>query len=107
LPHGSLSDINVLPRCHLFYRLASGDALVWNYNVNDHDYTIGYYLADDIYPSWLAFVKTIQHPKTNKECVFFKAQEACRKDIKRIFCVFQAMFSIVQGAGHLCDKKFF
>jgi hypothetical protein len=63
---GSLNDINVLHRSHLFAKLASGEALVCNYKVNGHDYTMGYYLADDIYPSWRTFVKTIPRPKTKK-----------------------------------------
>jgi hypothetical protein len=27
-------------------------------------------------------------------------------DIERVFSVFQAIFSIIQGAGHFCYKKF-
>jgi hypothetical protein len=49
-----------------FSRLASGDAPVQNYKINGHDYTMDYYLADDIYLSWEAIVKTIQTPKTKK-----------------------------------------
>jgi hypothetical protein len=63
---GSLSDINVLHRSHLFAKLASGEAPAYNYKLNDHDYTIGYYLADGIYPSWGTFVKTIPRTKTKK-----------------------------------------
>jgi hypothetical protein len=48
---GSLNDINVLHRSHLFAKLASGEAPACNYKVNGHDYTMGYYLADNIYPS--------------------------------------------------------
>jgi hypothetical protein len=39
--------------------------------------------ADKIYPSWSIFEKTIKEPKIRKEFVFVKAQEVCRKDIKR------------------------
>jgi hypothetical protein len=48
---GSICDISVLHRSHLFARLVSGDALACNYAFNGHDYTMGYYLADMIYPS--------------------------------------------------------
>lgn len=49
----SLNDINVLHRSHLLARLASGDAPTYNYTVNGHDYTMGYYLVDGIYSEWL------------------------------------------------------
>jgi hypothetical protein len=64
---GSLNDINVLHRSHLFAKLASGEVPACNYKVNGHDYTFGYYLAGGIYPSWATFVKTIQKPKTKKQ----------------------------------------
>jgi hypothetical protein len=56
---GSLNNINVLQRYHLFASLARGDALDCNYAVNGHVYTIGYHFANGIYPSWSTFVKTI------------------------------------------------
>jgi hypothetical protein len=73
--------------------------------VNVHDYALGYYLADDIFPSWAIFVKTIQNPKTKKQAEFAKAQEACRKDIKRVFGALQDRFAIVRGPAHFWDKK--
>jgi hypothetical protein len=41
----------------LFAILPTGDAPACNYKVNVHDYTMGYYLANDIYPSRETFVK--------------------------------------------------
>jgi hypothetical protein len=55
----SLNDINVLLRSYLFAKLASGEAPACNYKVNGHKCTLGYYLADDIYPFWATFMKTI------------------------------------------------
>jgi len=56
---GSYNDINVLHRSPLFVNLAKERAPEVNYTINDHDYTMGYYLADDIYPSWATLVKSI------------------------------------------------
>ena len=93
---GSLNDINVLRRSHLLARLAKGDAPACNYTVNGHPYTMGYYLADGIYPEWSTF-ETIKEPDGRAEAIFAKAQEAARKDIERAFGVLQARFAIVRG----------
>jgi hypothetical protein len=55
---GSHNDINVLDRSFLFSDRAQGCALPVNYTINDHNYTMGYYLADGIYSQWATFVKT-------------------------------------------------
>ena len=59
---GTLNDINVLQRSHLFAKLATGDAPSCNYKVMDHEYTMGYYLVDGIYPDWATFVKSVKDP---------------------------------------------
>ena len=81
---GSHNDINVLQRSPRFARLPKGESPQVNYNINGHDYSLGYYLADDIYPSWTTFVKTIPQPQGNKNKYFAKAQEACRKDVESV-----------------------
>ena len=94
---GSHNDINVLERSFLFTDLAEGRAPPANYSINGHDYTMGYYLANGIYPPWSTFVKTIPFPQSNKHKQFAAAQESVRKDVERAFGVLQARFAIVRG----------
>ncbi|XP_038717267.1 uncharacterized protein LOC120010555 [Tripterygium wilfordii] len=93
---GSHNDINVLDRSFVFSDLTQGRFPPVHYYVNDHHYSIGYYLAYGIYPSWATFVKTIPMPQTNKARHFKRMQESCRKDVERAFGVLQARFAIVR-----------
>ena len=94
---GSNNDINVLEQSHVFNELAEGHAPTVHYSINGHDYTIGYYLVDGIYPKWATFVKTIPAPQGQKYKLFATAQEACRNDVECAFGVLQARFAIVRG----------
>jgi hypothetical protein len=101
---GSLNDINVLQRSHIFSNLVSDQAPACNYTVNGHEYNMGYYLANGIYPEWATFVKTICNPEGRAEAEFAKVQEAARKDIERAFGVLQAKIAIVRGPSRFWDK---
>ncbi|XP_072150654.1 uncharacterized protein [Setaria viridis] len=101
---GSHNDINVLHRSSLFARLAEGQAPKVNYTINNNEYTMGYYLADGIYPSWATIVKSIPEPQGSKKKYFATAQEACRKDVERAFGVLQSRFAIVRGAARFWDQ---
>lgn len=102
---GSHNDINVLERSNIFAELAEGRAPKVNYSINGHDYTMGYYLADGIYPPWSTFVKTIPAPQGRKRQLFASHQESARKDVERAFGVLQARFSIVRGpARYFCQS---
>ena len=47
---GSNNDINILEWSLIFSKLEQGHAPTVNYSINGHEYTMGYYLADGIYP---------------------------------------------------------
>jgi hypothetical protein len=92
---GSLNDIYVLQRSHIFSRLVSDNAPACNYTLNGHEYNMGYYLAGGIYPEWPTLLKTIQNSENRAEAEFAKAQDAAQKDIERAFGVLQAKYAIV------------
>jgi hypothetical protein len=69
-----LNDINVLWRSPLFQRLKSRTAPSVEDMVNGNKYTMGYYLADGIYPTWAMFVMSYSNPQGNKRVHFTKAQ---------------------------------
>ena len=76
---GSLNDINVLRRSPLFQSLTSGTAPQVEYMVNGNKYTMGYYLADGIYPEWAVFVNTVTAPQSGEDKLFALMQEGARK----------------------------
>ena len=84
---GSHNDINVLQRSPVFDDLANGRAPIVEFTVNDNIYSIGYYLADGIYPDWATLVKSISAPVSNKQKIYAQRQESCRKDVERAFGV--------------------
>ncbi|XP_028113319.1 uncharacterized protein LOC114311375 [Camellia sinensis] len=80
----------------LFAELTRGRAPTANYTINNHAYTMGYYLANGIYPRWATIVKKISQPQAAKIQLFARIQEACRKDVERAFGMLQARFNIVR-----------
>jgi hypothetical protein len=94
---GSNNDINVLDASNVFADLRDGRAPAVNYIINGHEYTMGYYLADGIYPQWATIVQTITGATAPKIRHFAKKQESFRKDVERAFGVLQARFAIVRG----------
>ncbi|XP_021739453.1 uncharacterized protein LOC110705828 [Chenopodium quinoa] len=72
--------------------------------VNDHEYNLGYYLADDIYPRWATFIQGITLPQLRKDKLFADKQAAARKDVERAFGVLQARFAILRQPSLAFDE---
>ncbi|XP_058774200.1 uncharacterized protein LOC131648464 [Vicia villosa] len=100
---GTLNDINVLDRSPVFDDVEPGNTPRVNFFVNQRLYNMAYYLANGIYPSYPAFVKSIRLPQSEPDKLFAKYQEGCRKDIERAFGVLQARFKIIREPVHLWD----
>ncbi|KAL6657902.1 hypothetical protein ACP70R_005682 [Stipagrostis hirtigluma subsp. patula] len=94
---GSDNEISVLNQSALFTEILKGQAPPVQFSINKKQYNMGYYLADEIYPEWAAFVKTIPIPQTEKERLFARYQEEARKDVERAFNLLQSRFPIVCG----------
>ncbi|XP_062180633.1 uncharacterized protein LOC133885025 [Phragmites australis] len=82
--------------------LATGEAPLVNFEVNGHQYIMGYYLTNGIY---LAGTLSISYPQGNKRIYFAKTQEVVRKDFERAFGMLQSHFAIILGPGRLWDQK--
>lgn len=102
---GSCNDLNVLYRSPIFDDMLNGRAPQVNYTVNGHEYNMGYYLTDGIYPKWSTFIQTIPLPQTPKDKLFAERQEAVRKDVERAFGVLQARFAVIKRPALFWDKR--
>ncbi|KAI3747482.1 hypothetical protein L6452_09940 [Arctium lappa] len=101
---GSLNDINVLHQSPVFDDVLAGRAPKVSYIVNGHQNDMAYYLTDDIYPSWAAFIKSITSPQLRKHKLFAQHQEAIREDVERAFGVLQARFAFLRQPCLVWDK---
>lgn len=93
-----------LSSSRLFSNLAQGIAPSAHFIIQGNNYSMGYYLADGIYPKWSTIVQTIHEPICPKKQYFATQQEACRKDVERAFGVLQSRFAIVKGPVRFWKK---
>ncbi|XP_021979714.2 uncharacterized protein LOC110875823 [Helianthus annuus] len=80
---GSNNNLNVVARSHSFDDIIRGMGPDCPFLLNGVSYKHRYYLADGIYPSYMAIVKTIPEPHDEKRKKFANYQEAARKDVER------------------------
>lgn len=98
---GSSNDLNVLDQSTLFTQVVQGVAPEVHFEVKGHEYNLGYYLVDGIYPEWATFVKSIPMAQSEKDKLYKAHQEGARKDVERAFGVLQARFAIVRNPGRM------
>ncbi|XP_048624466.1 uncharacterized protein LOC125592892 [Brassica napus] len=103
-PPGTLNDISVLDRSHVFDDIIKGQAPQVTFSVNGKEYHLAYYLTDGIYPKWVTFIQSIPIPQGPKAALFAQHQEVVRKDVERAFGVLQARFAIVKNPALFWDK---
>ncbi|KAL5787445.1 hypothetical protein ACOSP7_004394 [Xanthoceras sorbifolium] len=72
---GSHNDLNVLEHLPLFDNIIYGRHTPVNYEVNGHQYTMGYFLIDGIYLRW---VTLIQWAITYGPVRFWKKNDLCK-----------------------------
>ncbi|CAL2273118.1 unnamed protein product [Prunus armeniaca] len=102
---GSQNDLNVLGQSLVFNEVLRGHSPQITYQINNIVYFGAYYLADEIYPRWTTFIKTISNPQSEKETSFVAFQEGYMKDVERCFGILQAHWAIIRGAARMLDEE--
>ncbi|CAH9075034.1 unnamed protein product [Cuscuta epithymum] len=98
---GTNNDVTVLDRSPLFDDLVNDIAPPCDFTIQGHQYKMGYYLSDGIYPQYATLIQTISQPTSMKERLFAKCQESARKDVERAFGVLQSRWHIVKGPARM------
>ncbi|XP_071690237.1 uncharacterized protein [Rutidosis leptorrhynchoides] len=70
---GFSNDINVLNQTLIFDEVKKGMAPTAPSEVNGHEYTKGYYVADGIYIDWATLVKGFSCPTDEPRIKFFRS----------------------------------
>ncbi|XP_026384256.1 uncharacterized protein LOC113279812 [Papaver somniferum] len=95
---GSNNDINVLNHSDVFDNVNNGVTPRWEYEVNGHRYTEGYYLADGIYPRYKVLVASYKEATlSRKKKLLNTYQESKRKDAERALSTMKRKFAIVKN----------
>ncbi|XP_022030052.1 uncharacterized protein LOC110930972 [Helianthus annuus] len=74
---GSDNDINVLGQSDVFNDIINGTGPDSRFSVSGVEYKHGYYLADGIYPTYTAIVKTIPYLEDEKKKEICKMSRIC------------------------------
>ncbi|XP_026443185.1 uncharacterized protein LOC113342789 [Papaver somniferum] len=92
---GSNNDLNVLAHSPIFDNMLKDVAPPCNYVINGHQYHMGYFLADGIYPKLTKILQDFSQMEIPEYVGFNKYQMAKIKDVERAFGVLRGKFRIV------------
>jgi hypothetical protein len=79
----------------LFVDVIRGHTPEVSFIVNGHEHHMGYYLTDDIYPSWPVFMKGVPVPQQEKYRFFSAKQSTWRTDVECTFDLLKKRFNIL------------
>ncbi|XP_070666798.1 uncharacterized protein [Malus domestica] len=81
---GSQNNITIFGRSPLFNNLTKGKAPQLDYYINGREYSMGYYLADGIYPKWATLVQAIPNPRNDAEKLLPYTKRHTRKMLREL-----------------------
>jgi hypothetical protein len=99
----SNNDINVLNQSSLFFDVIRGHTHEVTFIINGNEHHIGYYLTDDIYPSWPVFMKGVPLHQQGKHWLFLAKQSTLKKDVECTFDLLKKRFNILTISSRSCS----
>ncbi|XP_022030495.1 uncharacterized protein LOC110931408 [Helianthus annuus] len=95
-PPGSLNNINLLQQSPIYLAERNRVAHKCPYQMNEHAYKRGYYLTEEIYPTWPTCMKMLPYHVDPNKKKFKKLKEGARKDVERAFGVLKGKWGILR-----------
>jgi hypothetical protein len=89
----------VLNQSPLFVDVMRGRTPEVSFTVYGREHHMGYYLTNDIYPSWSVFMKGVPVPQQEKHRFFSMKQASVRKDVECAFGLLKKQFNILAIPG--------
>ena len=104
---GSCNDINILDRSPLISDIISGDVPSSKFSIGDVEFSIGYYLADGIYPPWSVFVQGYSQPDSQKKAILYNVAGVLQKRRRKGFwCSPAAMAHYLSSEQFMASKRY-
>ena len=107
---GAENDKTTIRKCEDIKEILFGkykDVEFVNYDEHGKPLVVigAYFLSDNGYPPWAAFVMPIQHCQSNTETFFREITESVRKDVECFFGVTKVRWRLLKNAIRYHDAK--